>query len=444
MNPIRLQVEPEFDAYPPNDRTAHLIARIIPPDSVEADRNPATVVFALDISGSMEGHKLASAVACASAFVRALSPRDKVALVTFDSVVEIRVTPTEAHDPSFRNALESLHAHHRTNLSEGIDAALFLADEAGPGSRVIALTDGCPNVGLTEPEQILERIESRRGNTVLSAFGYGDDVNPILLQDLAAMGRGNYAFVEAGEPPVVALGSELGALTSTAASDVVVSIRPGDGTRVRRVVRGRGADRLDGNVAVVKLPDLIAAEPAFVGFCLEWYEGATPEVEVKVSFRTGSSGETQQLCAACRPSIGARKGGFNSGAVRDLIPCRISESMFAIARATPAQVASVLRDAERLEVRADTLATAAGVREDPAVSTALHMLRLACEGLRDNEARVALDAVARGEALGRRRATRGGSSFSREELTITSITQINGYEEILRKLQGGGPHGSGN
>jgi len=441
MKDIRLEVEPEFASYGPNERAANLVARVIPPETVDRDRQPATVVFALDTSGSMQGHKLASAVECAAAFASALGPADKVSLVTFDSHVSIVVDPCPAHDPSFGVALTRIRAEGRTFLSEGLEAALFVAGRQPPPVRVILLTDGCPNKGLTEPSEIVAMLEQKRGDAIVSALGYGDDVDPLLLQELTTSGRGNYAFVEAGEPPVAAMGGELGALLSTAGSDVVLSIRPGEGTHVEKVFRSRAPDRVDG-ASIIKLPDLIAAEPAIVGFRIGWDAGVTPELSLSAMCRPAPCAERREISCSVRPAIGARKGGLNPQAVTDLILCRISEQMFRLARVRDAQVDAMAREAERLEAETDTLATIAGVREQLSVVAALQMLRLSLEGLLSRAERNRLQTVARGAALQNRRAVSGGRGFDREEHTMVTNTQILGMEEMLRRTRT--PDGQGN
>jgi hypothetical protein len=72
----------------------------------------------------------------------------------------------------------------------------------GAGTRVIVLTDGVPTRGTIDSTEIIGHTRMALGESILTTFGYGRDVDPVLLHELATIGRGNFAFINGGEPPL--------------------------------------------------------------------------------------------------------------------------------------------------------------------------------------------------------------------------------------------------
>src|SRR5690606_1166192 len=60
---------------------------VVPPE-LETERQPRDLVLLLDRSGSMSGWKMVAARRAAARIVDTLTPRDRFAVLTFDSVVE--------------------------------------------------------------------------------------------------------------------------------------------------------------------------------------------------------------------------------------------------------------------------------------------------------------------------------------------------------------------
>jgi Ca-activated chloride channel family protein len=102
------------------------------------------------------------------------------------------------------SVIASLEPDGSTNAEAGLRLGYDLADRAFDRdkiNRVILLSDGVANVGLTGADDILERIKSSTGRGIyLTAIGVGmGNYNDVLLEKLADEGDGNYHYVDTRE-----------------------------------------------------------------------------------------------------------------------------------------------------------------------------------------------------------------------------------------------------
>ena len=156
---------------------------------------PVLIVLAFDVSGSMDGEKLAAARQAASQLVAGLSEQDEVAVVTFADNVKVLLDPTPANAGSVQQVLDSLTASGNTALYDGAYQAVQVA-AAGRAARraVILLTDGedFGNVSITAKEDVLRRAEDVA--SPIFTIGLGDDADRGILEELSALTRGEALF----------------------------------------------------------------------------------------------------------------------------------------------------------------------------------------------------------------------------------------------------------
>ena len=169
----------------------------------EGEREPVSLVFVVDVSGSMGlDDRLEVAKATMLSLTDLLSGRDRVALVTYGSEAEVRHS-WEAADSvlTLRQQISGLAPEGSTFVEAGIRKAYVLAEPevvAGRNVRLVVFSDGLGNVGETGPEEILALVDERVGKSVtLTTVGFGasTNYNDAMLEILANRGNGTYHYV---------------------------------------------------------------------------------------------------------------------------------------------------------------------------------------------------------------------------------------------------------
>jgi Ca-activated chloride channel family protein len=373
----QLTVLSEHSSIPAADGSATFVALIDPPPAVDK-RPPLRLALALDVSGSMQGEPLATAVLSARGLVRCLGADDTFACVGFSDRVEILVAAQQMTAAGKARAEERLlraQADGSTDLAGAMLKALEIVNQEPIGGRVLLLTDGQPTAGVTRPAQIEVLARGALGRATLSTFGFGRGVNARLLASLAEIGRGGYTFIETGEPPVEAIGAELGGLLATVATGVELRIVCTPGVEVREVHRSSGVTVGDGDVTIA-LPSLVAEEPAAVVFTLAWTPESAGEIlaTVELASRSPESGELSRRAVPCRPTVTLARGAIDPKAAREIA---IARAAAALAQASD-DVTGRRPDArDRLSAAAAALgeyARVAGVDQDSGVRAALGMV----------------------------------------------------------------------
>jgi Ca-activated chloride channel family protein len=132
----------------------------------ETGRKPATLIFVIDVSGSMNReNRLGTVKKSLRILVDQLGEGDRVGIVTYGSQGRVLLEPADLNrrDEILR-AIESLAPGGSTNAVEGLDLAYDLArdhlDRDGI-NRLILCSDGVANMGATEAEEILAKYQAQ-------------------------------------------------------------------------------------------------------------------------------------------------------------------------------------------------------------------------------------------------------------------------------------------
>ena len=229
-----------------------VLVRITPPQpEVHFPRPPLNLALVLDRSGSMAGGKKMPFAREAAAFaVKQLLPTDRVSVTIFDDVVETIVPGGPAADkPALVRRIEQIQPRGSTDLHGGWAEGGRQAEAglvAGGVNRVLLLSDGLANVGVTDPNTIAAEARGLAARGVgTTTLGVGDDYNEDLMEAMARAGDGNYYYIESPVQLVDIFQTELQGLMATLGQKVSLGLEPaGRRGRRRRAQRLReGPDR---------------------------------------------------------------------------------------------------------------------------------------------------------------------------------------------------------
>lgn len=198
-----------------------------PPEDVP----PANLVFLIDVSGSMAPpDRLPLVINGLKLLTAQLGPEDRVAIVVYAGQTGIVLESTPGSETARINAaLDRLRAAGATNGGDGIRQAYALARQGyieGGINRVILATDGDFNVGTASFEALLDLVREQRASGVsLTTLGVGrGNYNDRLMDQLAAVGNGNSAYIDTLAEARKVLVEERHATLMTIASDVKIQV----------------------------------------------------------------------------------------------------------------------------------------------------------------------------------------------------------------------------
>lgn len=186
-----------------------LINITTPIDASEANaakQRPSGVNLALvlDRSSSMGGRRMQQAKRAAHGLIDHLGADDQISIVTFASEVEVLATALAGDQKELLHDLvETVRVRGQTDLQAGwLEGAHKVAAHFRQGyiNRVVLLSDGMANRGVTRSEPIAAHVASLcRTGVSTTTVGVGDDFNENLLAAMAEAGDGNYYFAPTAE-----------------------------------------------------------------------------------------------------------------------------------------------------------------------------------------------------------------------------------------------------
>lgn len=175
-----------------------------PPERYEPeDILPREYIFALDVSGSMDGYALDTAKKLISRLVSGLRETDRFNVILFsDTVWTLAPNSLEAVKPNIESALQLIEDQKGgggTELLSALLTAYHIPKEEDTARTVVMITDGY----ISDEKEIFDHIRENLGGASYFAFGIGSSVNRYLIEGIAAAGMGEDFIVteesEAGE-----------------------------------------------------------------------------------------------------------------------------------------------------------------------------------------------------------------------------------------------------
>jgi Ca-activated chloride channel family protein len=204
------------------------IKGFVPPATEDVASN---LTFLVDTSGSMdEPDKLPLLKRAFGLLVDQLTANDTVSIVVYAGSAGVVLEPTSATEKSeILAAIDSLAPGGSTAGAEGIELAYQLAEQnkiEGGVNRVVLATDGDFNVGISDPDQLIDFVkEKREGGVFLSVLGFGSgNYQDDTMQALAQNGNGNAAYIDSFQEAQKVLVEEMGSTLMTIAQDVKIQV----------------------------------------------------------------------------------------------------------------------------------------------------------------------------------------------------------------------------
>lgn len=192
-----------------------------------AERPDATLIFVIDVSGSMDmENRLGLVKESLHMLLNHLRPTDRVGLVVYGSSARVVLQPTWVDSRNtIMAAIDSLYPEGSTNAEEGLMVAYQMAQayfQPDQINRLILCSDGVANVGNTAAETILQHAEE---GISLSTFGFGmGNYNDVLMEQLADQGDGSYAYIDTLNEAERVFVNQLTSTIFTIAKDVKIQV----------------------------------------------------------------------------------------------------------------------------------------------------------------------------------------------------------------------------
>ena len=221
---------------------------------LDRETRPRLVLtWVVDNSGSMSGgNRLELARQSLRVLLRELRPDDRVGIVVFSNDSRVLLEPTDVGDGrAIRDALACMGPRGGTNAGSGLQLGYQVAAREWAGdavNRVILVSDGVANVGITGSGGILEQVAAQVENGIdLTTVGVGmGNYNDVLLEQLADNGNGNYYYVDALPEAEKVFGRRLLGTLATVARDVKIQVEfPVDVVRGYRLIGYENRDVAD-------------------------------------------------------------------------------------------------------------------------------------------------------------------------------------------------------
>lgn len=227
-------------------------------------RVPLNICIVIDRSGSMGGVKLGFAKKAAKGIIDQLKTEDIVSVVMYDNAVDSVQPPVAVLDKAaIQKKIDGITARGGTDLWGGTEKGYeFVQRNYKPGfiNRVLLISDGLANVGMTDPQLIRLKVQQYKDDNgiTLSTFGVGLDYNESLMTDMAETGLGNYYFIDAPDMMASIFTKELNGMMNVAAQDAELRVDLPQGVKLVKSYPLKFTQ--NGNAVTIKMRDLFSEE----------------------------------------------------------------------------------------------------------------------------------------------------------------------------------------
>ncbi|XP_067656331.1 inter-alpha-trypsin inhibitor heavy chain H4-like [Haliotis asinina] len=161
--------------------------------SDELPRIPKSVVFVIDISGSMGGRKIEQTRDAMKQILQQLSSVDFFNILLFNNEVVVwQSEPQQATLNNIKSAQRYVDREAKagggTNINAGLLDALVILfkNKINKADIIVFLTDGLPSAGVTSIVKIRENVKRlNKGRVAIFSLGFGQGVNFKFLEQIS-------------------------------------------------------------------------------------------------------------------------------------------------------------------------------------------------------------------------------------------------------------------
>jgi len=193
------------------------------------------VFCVIDRSGSMSGKKLEEVKKSLHYLLDLLKPDDRISIILFDNSSDLILRPKKVGSSraQIEEAIEFIQVRGATNISSGLETAFKTMIERQTRNQitgVLLLSDGQDNQYFRKGGPIVDKFFKKwedkmsKDEFTLHSFGYGDDHDENLLDDIAKKKGGNFYYVQDLELVSDSFVDCLGGLTSIVGKNASVDI----------------------------------------------------------------------------------------------------------------------------------------------------------------------------------------------------------------------------
>jgi Ca-activated chloride channel family protein len=288
-------------------------------------RRPLNLSVVIDRSGSMAGTPLKQAIKAAETLVKQLRPDDVLSVVVYDDAVNTILPPLPVDDQAAVCArIRQVQAGGCTNLSGGwLQGCEHVLARKGRAMihRVLLLTDGQANMGVTDPKALVKTAQQKAEQGVITtALGFGSNFNEDLLIDMAKAAGGNFYFIETPDDAADVFRIEAESLAAVAAQHLTVTLTAAaDGKAELGDLLSHYPAVAKGKTLIVPMGDVYAGEDKLLA------------LEVKVPAQKKKNAALPLLSAAYTYEAVAEAGARPPGEARleVALPVRTAEEAMA-------------------------------------------------------------------------------------------------------------------
>lgn len=186
--PARVELIP----YKPSaESTGTFMVVVTPAADLKPIAEGVDWTFVLDVSGSMQGPKIATLADGVSRVLGKLNPNDRFRIITFNQnaqeLTQGYIVASADNVQNSINQVKSIQANGSTNLFEGLEMA-YRSLDSERSTGVVVVTDGVTNTGQTEHTAFVKLL--RQYDIRLFTFVIGNSANQPLLDMLAKESNG--------------------------------------------------------------------------------------------------------------------------------------------------------------------------------------------------------------------------------------------------------------